>query len=895
MMKRIGLIIPPSIFLLDERVFMTLGILKVAAVLEQAGVEVEMVDLSGVENYEEVVRDHVRASAATCYGLTATTPQMPAATKIQRAIRAGNPAARIILGGPHVTLVHAASQFERKRGVEGRAVTALRQLEAMFDVLVTGDGELAVFEALGDAPPKLVDGDDPKSEFFLNNRSLTELPFPARHLVDVDSYHYTIDGVRALSMIAQLGCLAAGTKIRLSSGCEIPIEDVRVGDLLLCWNEDERRFDVGPVAAAWNREADDLWKLRTSCGTILVTSEHPIWTETGWKKVADLEPGKDRIGYLLDVQSHVRSEAVSREHGALLQQSMPPAASAENVPDLSEGVHADAGVRAGSQLLLSTMPVRVDAHARQREMVARWAGGREGAVGFNDPNGAGREIEHQSVARRCADAARAQALVGYEARRAQSDEAPRGCREGVGDYQGEVGAVLFRADEAFVEGWEYPISVAEERYDSASEREGASPFGYPDRGGADVSVRRQPGVLDWAVRVWTAAQSRLHRRAAEEGDLAARRVLAPEGVGGDRGAGLYVEGLEGAGGVVEGASTKRPPGVAAADTQLRFSTLVAREWVGPSRVYNLTVCPGHSYIANSIVVHNCPFGCGFCGGRMSPFLRRIRMRTSENIVQEMVQLYETYGVTGFMLYDDELNVNPKIVELMDLIAKSQERLGVEFRLRGFIKAELFTDQQAEAMYRAGFRWILVGFESGHERILTNIQKKAAREDNTRCMEIARRHRLKVKALMSVGHPGESEETIRATRDWLLAVRPDDFDATVITTYPGTPYFDEAVETKPGVWTYTYPKSGDRLHSLEVDYREVAEYYKGIPGEYTSYVYTDYLSADELVKLRDWLEADVRGTLGIPYNTAAPAVRYEHSMGQGDIPPTILRTSSVAKS
>src|SRR5207302_10631120 len=76
----------------------------------------------------------------------------------------------------------------------------------MFDVLVVGDGELAVFEALGDSPPKLVDGDDPKSDYFLNNQKLTELPFPARHLVDVSSYHYTIDGVRALSMIAQLGC-----------------------------------------------------------------------------------------------------------------------------------------------------------------------------------------------------------------------------------------------------------------------------------------------------------------------------------------------------------------------------------------------------------------------------------------------------------------------------------------------------------------------------------------------------------------------------------------------------------------------------------------------------------------------------------------------------------------
>jgi len=79
--------------------------------------------------------------------------------------------------------------------------------------------------------------------------------------------------------------------------------------------------------------------------------------------------------------------------------------------------------------------------------------------------------------------------------------------------------------------------------------------------------------------------------------------------------------------------------------------------------------------------------------------------------------------------------------------------------------------------------------------------------------------------------------------------------------------------------------------LEVDYREVAEYYKGVPGEYTSYVYTDYLSAPELVRLRDWLESDVRSTLGLPYNTAAAAIRYEHSMGQGMIPNSILRSTA----
>jgi radical SAM superfamily enzyme YgiQ (UPF0313 family) len=244
-----------------------------------------------------------------------------------------------------------------------------------------------------------------------------------------------------------------------------------------------------------------------------------------------------------------------------------------------------------------------------------------------------------------------------------------------------------------------------------------------------------------------------------------------------------------------------------------------------------------------------------------------------------------------MLYDDELNVNPNITSLMSLIANTQQQLGVEFRLRGFIKAELFTEEQAAAMYAAGFRWILVGFESGDPRILDNIQKKASRDDNSRCMEIAQKHNLKVKALMSLGHPGESEDTVGATRDWLLEVRPDEFDATVITTYPGTPYFDEAVETSPGIWTYTCRKSEDKLHSVEVDYRHVAEYYKGAPGNYTAYVYTDHLTSEQLVGLRDRLEADVRASLSLPFNPADPGLRYEHSMGQGALPPYILKTSN----
>ena len=61
------------------------------------------------------------------------------------------------------------------------------------------------------------------------------------------------------------------------------------------------------------------------------------------------------------------------------------------------------------------------------------------------------------------------------------------------------------------------------------------------------------------------------------------------------------------------------------------------------------------------------------------------------------------------------------------------------------------------------------------------------------------------------------------------------------------------------------------------------------------MYTDYISAEELVKVRDDVEREVRTRLGIPFNNAAASVNYEHSMGQGPLPRDILRSSILNES
>ena len=49
---------------------MSLGILKVAAVLEQRGRQVEVVDLSGIDNYEDAICHHASQSGARHFGIT---------------------------------------------------------------------------------------------------------------------------------------------------------------------------------------------------------------------------------------------------------------------------------------------------------------------------------------------------------------------------------------------------------------------------------------------------------------------------------------------------------------------------------------------------------------------------------------------------------------------------------------------------------------------------------------------------------------------------------------------------------------------------------------------------------------------------------------------------------
>lgn len=243
----------------------------------------------------------------------------------------------------------------------------------------------------------------------------------------------------------------------------------------------------------------------------------------------------------------------------------------------------------------------------------------------------------------------------------------------------------------------------------------------------------------------------------------------------------------------------------------------------------------------------CPMACAFCeSGRNGVIWDAAVRYESIELVKAQLQEIKVLGFTGVMFYDDILPLNkPRTHQILELLS------AYNMTWRCFLRTDVIAKQGGyeylKEMRDAGLVEVLAGIESADNRIKNNIHKGTTIEQDTEALLWCKSLDIKFKASLILGLPGETRESMEASRDWILKYRPDRVDVNTLIPFPGTPIMSHPEEYDVK-WTEDIPDSF---------------WYKGPRDKATSIVYTSSLSAQEIQDFHDQLISEIEAA-GIPY-------------------------------
>ena len=188
------------------------------------------------------------------------------------------------------------------------------------------------------------------------------------------------------------------------------------------------------------------------------------------------------------------------------------------------------------------------------------------------------------------------------------------------------------------------------------------------------------------------------------------------------------------------------------------------------------------------VSRGCPFHCFFC--LATPVSgSKVRMRTAENIIAEIKECVEKYGIKNFLFWSDIFNIDRNYtINLCKKIIDSKLNITWSANTR----ADTIDEEMAKLMYQSGCRLVSIGIESGSQEILDKIGKRTNLNQIRNTVKIIKKNKIKIYNYFVLGLPWETEETAKATIDFAIELDSDYASFYTATPLPGTNYFAYAM-------------------------------------------------------------------------------------------------------
>ncbi len=182
----------------------------------------------------------------------------------------------------------------------------------------------------------------------------------------------------------------------------------------------------------------------------------------------------------------------------------------------------------------------------------------------------------------------------------------------------------------------------------------------------------------------------------------------------------------------------------------------------------------------------CPGQCSFCANICMG--KKFRARSPERVVDEVERLVKERGAFFLQFPDDCFTADAaRVHRICDLIL--ERGLKVSWDVAGRVNT-LQDEALVLKMKRAGCIRILLGIETGSQKISDLMHKGTTLEGAERCCALLRKHDIDIYTSFILGSEGETLATVRQTIAFTRKLKPTIASYTILIPFPGTPVFEK---------------------------------------------------------------------------------------------------------
>lgn len=203
--------------------------------------------------------------------------------------------------------------------------------------------------------------------------------------------------------------------------------------------------------------------------------------------------------------------------------------------------------------------------------------------------------------------------------------------------------------------------------------------------------------------------------------------------------------------------------------------------------YRLSVFGTKKFRSVGLVTsRGCTGKCTFCD--LGVVGRGYRANTAAYLIELMKDLYNRYGVSDFLFYDDLfVGSRPRLQEICDWIIREN----LPFTWSCCARVDFIHKDMLPLMKKAGCWMIEYGIESGCQRIIDSMRKNISKDKIKETINATQEAGIITKGNFIFGNPGEDHWSIMESIDFACSLKLNYAQHTFLQPLPGSELYETA--------------------------------------------------------------------------------------------------------